>query len=200
MLWLAKQSDKSARLVQNRVLYKGKLYTKDRLQDLPLNLKEIGMKVTDTHVCFAGKYSVLSNLHPCSITYAGRQFRSAEHLYQYRKCIDLQRADIAEAVCQAEDAYDALRVSKAVQADKNWVMQSGRDLMKEVVLLKCQQVPRMADVLKQHNTRGFVEATVNPLWGSGITLASNDATSPETWKGLNLFGKILNEIVKEMQN
>ena len=39
---------------------------------------------------------------------------------------------------------------------------------------------------------------VDPIWGIGLSAYDKEAHTKETWKGLNLLGKILTEVRDEL--
>lgn len=197
-LRLAKKIDESSRFVQNKLRFQGRLYTKDTVQDMNINMDDLGMRFTEEHVFFAGQHAVLSNWYPCAITYGGQTFASAEHLYQHRKCIALQRPDLALKVLEAATPYNAMLVGKETKEDGDWISRTGYPIMKEVVAAKLQQAPRMKETLQKHAGKSFVEATRNSIWGAGIPLTGKEVTTQ--WRGKNLFGEILTNLARGLGN
>ena len=199
-LRLAKKKDDKAKLVQNKLLFKGKSYTIDTVTEMDIDKEYLGMKVSDKHVFFAGQHSVLSNWFPCVIHYGDAVFKSAEHLYQHQKCIDLKRKDLAKKVLAATSPYEAMRIGKEVAEDKEWVASTGSSIMKEVVAAKMEQCLEIRETLKKYPDKLFVEATRNNTWGSGVPLTAKDVDNQEAWKGNNLLGKILTTLARDMHD
>ena len=62
---------------------------------------------------FKYRYNVLCNYFMCKLRIWGNRLASAEHAYQWYKCIELNKFDLAEKVIMAPYAKDA----KALTSD-----------------------------------------------------------------------------------
>ena len=140
---------------------------------------------------FAGELSPLSNLHPCNITVQSVQWKSTEHFYQFNKCKDLGRSDLASEVYCAKSPREAMTIGGKVRPNNDWVMSRGLELMKTAVEAKFS-VPAMRQALL--NTQGLiVEATRNSIFGIGLPFTSPNLSNKHEWKGGNLMGQILTD-------
>ena len=195
VLETAKQHDNSAKLIQDKLLYKSKQYTVDNIHTIPIDLKLIGTKTTDSHIFFKGTYSPLSNLYQCELEVDGHCFNSSEQLYQYKKACDMEQMDIATKVLSTQDPYEAMAFGKHIRTDSDWVHTTGLQIMEEILTVKKLQVPEFRDLLHEYASKEFVEATTNKTWGSGIDLYAGDAFDPSKWSGKNLLGKSLKKLL-----
>ena len=196
VLKLAKETDQSATLVQDKLRYKDTMYTTDTVRNIPLDLNDISQKTSGKYVLFKGQYSILSKLYPCTLRYNNTVFNSFEQLYQYRKSSALGQHEVAANVMCAQTPYEAMKEGKAAKASDQWTASTGRDLMVDAVVIKYQQCSVFRDYLLRHKGKCFVEATNSKIWGSGVDLTSTKAMEESEWKGQNLMGKILRTLTK----
>ena len=196
VLKLAKEVDKNAKLVQDKIEFQKTLYSVDNIQTIPLDLQGIGTKVTDTHVFFKGRYSPLSNLYDCQLNVDGHTFHSSEHLFQFRKAIAMGHTDIADKVLASNDSFHAMMLGKKVPIDEEWATTTGTPLMEEALKVKFHQVPEFRDFIVEHREKAFIESSGNKIWGSGIDFYSDDASEPSKWTGKNFLGLTIKKLVQ----
>ena len=70
----SKDNKSKATVVNGSIKVHGKLYKREPLSDLDINLSEVGLNCSNTHVAFAGGYCPLSNLYSCEITIHGSHY------------------------------------------------------------------------------------------------------------------------------
>ena len=58
-------------LVEDKLRYKGKIYTHENIRDIPVDMTELGTITTYTHVLFAGDCTPLSNMYHTTFTIDG---------------------------------------------------------------------------------------------------------------------------------
>ena len=196
LLKLAKKTDDSATLVQDKLRYKDTMYTTDSVRNIPLDLNDISQKTSGKYILFKGQYSILSNLYPCTLHYNSTVFSSSEQLYQYRKASALGQHEVAAKVMRACVPYDAMKEGKAANASDQWTASTGSDIMVDAVVIKYKQCSMFKDYLLRHKGKFFVKATNSKIWGSGVDLSSTKAMEESEWKGQNLMGKILSTLTK----
>ena len=68
----------------------------------------------DDVITFRDDCDILSNFFMSNITVFGRVFRSAEHAYQWRKCIDCLRPDLASRIMRAFTPKKAKMIAHAL--------------------------------------------------------------------------------------
>ena len=77
-------------------------------------------------------------MYQCTVEYNGKQFKSAEHLYGYSKCVFADEAAVSELVFNAPDAFTAKRLTKTLDPTKhkNW-HKARSDIVKDVFTVDC---------------------------------------------------------------
>lgn len=180
-----------ASFVLDKLKFRNKLYSFENINDIPVDITSIGTKASDSHVFFAGEYSPLSNLHPCRLETEERIFPSSEHLYQYERALALDRNDVAEQVLETTTPRDAMIKGKQIKATDEWTKTEGLNIMKTILQLKFETVPRFRDLVLQHHGKIFVEASRHQIWGIGLPFTARTLEDSKSWNGDNLMGKAL---------
>ena len=137
-------------------------------------------------VLFHGARSPLSNFFPCNLNIWNMHFRSSEHAYQYKKCIETNNNSAASNVLRTETAVEAKRIGDEIGTSQEWQgMQQA--IMKEILKAKSQQCPQFVRALVNSNSRPLVEDTPNHFWGRG-----------QLGNGLNTLGNLLENLRSEL--
>ena len=118
----------------------------------------------------------------------------AEHMYQYKKCINVKRSDLALQVMKTNSPFDAMRISKQAYVSDEWTYNEGKNIMTQVVKAKVAQVPEFRNLIRSYKDKKFVEATTNRQWGIGVRLTAPGIEDKTKWTGSNLLGKIYGKI------
>ena len=113
-----KKVDPKAHMRGEKLFSKGKFYTIENAHSLPIDLHAASTKSSNGVTAFSGRFSRLSNLHPCNIIVNGRRFSSVEQVYQYEKAIVGQRKDIADRIRQTDDPVEAMYLGKGISQDE----------------------------------------------------------------------------------
>ena len=122
----AKLRDAEAKLVADKLIYKGRAYTLNTISSIDFDLEDLSTSTSQNVVAFAGRYSVFSNLYPCQITIDGQQFSSNEQFFQYQKCKEAGRDDVAAKVLLCTQPESAMSAGKEVQMTKAWSISTGK--------------------------------------------------------------------------
>lgn len=187
-----KQHDPSTAIVKSdSIRFRGNIYPLQKIKDIPIDISPLGLLVNETHTLFAGETCPLSNLYDCKLIADGVSFSSAEQFYQVQKCKAMGKPDIAIKILAAETAREAMVLGKQCATTKAWTASTGKEIMEKIAATKLQQVPEFQAMLKSNVGKILVEATVNPVWGSGVPIYAQDALNVDLWKGENMLGKIL---------
>lgn len=190
----AKKKDNYAKLVQDTLIYKNKRYDLSNLHTLDFDTTVVGEKSDSSKVAFSGRFSPLSNLHPCLFTIDNTDYQSTEHYYQYRKCLANNDKLTAEKALNASTPEAAMLIGKQVQAKREWIESTGIKLMEKATTAKFSQNQSLMDHLKKTEKKTIVESTRNNFWGSGISFTNRDALNADKYAGKNQMGKILMDI------
>ena len=113
--------DPKPTLIQDKLRFKGRLYTVESVMKIPIDMSRLGTKLSDTNdMLFAGEYTPLSNFCPCRISIDNTTFPSSEHLFQYKKAASLGQHDIAASILTAPTAFDAMKIRRGTTAGDDW--------------------------------------------------------------------------------
>jgi hypothetical protein len=193
----ARSQDEEARMVGDKLLYKRKFYSVENINTIDFDLQQLSMKQSDNTVAFAGRHSFLSNLHPCQMSVQGQEYSSNEQHFQYRKCQEAGRPDIAAQVLLCSQPEAAMHVGKQVRMPKEWSQATGRKIMKEGVKAKFED-PSLRKKLLATSKLDIFEATRHPLWGIGLPITFEQIFNKQRWTGGNLMGLVLQEVRQEL--
>ena len=148
-----------------------------------------------TIIAFKEDWDILSNYFMCKISVYGHTFRSAEQAYQWRKCRDCLRDDLAAQILRAPTPHKAKQIAYRLdeKAIKQWHEASGHIVvMAEVLTAKAQSNIDFRTTLLRTGITTIVEATKCTTWGCG--LPPHLAVTVNTFPGKNLCGQLLMEL------
>ena len=172
-----------------------------------------GHRTTDIEVCeaydadtsvvaFRANANPLSNFFICTITIDNIKFRSAEHAYQWRKCIHASHTDLADRILAAGTPADAKSISSELKSNEN-IIESWNDIknceMKCVLKAKWNCSGRFRQTLMSTANMTIAEATQDTYWGVGVAPNIAQHTKPTKFLGRNQLGKLLHLIRSEVQ-
>lgn len=131
---------------------------------------------------FTGKHAFLSNFAPSTIRWAGREWATAEHLYQARKTYPPHSHEIREAATPSI----AKKLGQTVPLLSYWD-DIKVDVMREVVEAKFYDNPKLVDKLTATGNEVLVEGNTwhDQFWGNCTCPRHKDAS------GVNALGIIL---------
>ena len=142
--------------------------------------------LSDRPVYFKGEKSPLSNFYQFSFKIWNMSFPSAEHAFQYHKCVTMGNNSAAAEVRQAPSPLEAKRAGDRVTPTPRW-----HDLKQgaayEIVKAKSRQCLPFYKALKDSQERLLIENTFDPYWGKG-----------SDGKGLNMLGRLLMTLRAEL--
>lgn len=186
-----KKTDPKTSFRGDKILHKGRLYDEAAVKDMPIDTHGACTKSDNNVTLFAGKFSKLSNLHPCQIEVDGQQWNSVEHFIQYQKAKAAEQHDMAIRIRNAEDATEALQLGKKVPANTQWDNQA-EALMEKALIVKFK-IPQFNNALRK--TESIIgEGTRHPIWGIGHSINHKGAFNTANWTGRNIMGKLLTKI------
>lgn len=158
------------------------------------------MKVTDKHVFFWGEWP--SNWFKCHFTvnHNGKEleFFNSEQYFMWMKAITFGDEEIAEQILEkGKNPKTAKALGRKVKNydDKVW-NEKRFDVMLDANMYKYTQNAELNSLIldPQFDGKKFVEASpLDGIWG--IKCGEEEALDDESnWKGLNLLGKVLDEV------
>lgn len=189
--------DAKVGLIKDKLQYEGKLYSKENLKDITIDLTSVGSSSTDMHTFFSGEYSPLSNLYSCKLKINETEYNSTEQYFQYQKCIAHEKPEIAMKVMSASTSREAMGIGKQVRYSDEWAKTTGIEILEKAIAEKIQCVPEFAKTLRECKDKLFAEATRHPIWGIGIQFSDNRKSNKNNWNGQNLMGQLLDKMAAE---
>ncbi len=151
-------------------------------------------------VAFRADYNIMSNFFMCKVTVFGIEFRSSEHAYQWRKCMDCLRPDLARRILRAATPKLAkLIASEICQRElRKWHDINGHIMVMRVVLAaKCLSNDDFGMALIDSEDKIIAESTRDMLWGSGLSPYFTKTSM--RFPGANLLGVLLMELRQELR-
>ena len=140
-------------------------------------------------------------MHECEIKDFGTSFSTSEHHYQFKKLKAHDKGAEAYELLIEEDSFKAMKKAKEclleAEVSESW-KQSAVDEMKATCRLKYQSCEHACNALL-NSWITLAEATGDPFWGTGLNVAQTLECIPDYWPGLNHMGKILMDILAELQ-
>lgn len=158
------------------------------------------LKKTPKFVFFYGTEDVFSNFHACTFKHQGKTFKSSEQAVMYRKALLFGATKIADAILRTStpNQAKALGRSKEIPFDES-IWEEHREKIYFEVLMDKFSIPKMCDALLNTGNRILVEASPrDTIWGVGLSANNPLIQYPNQWKGLNLLGKTLMKVRKEL--
>ena len=141
----------------------------------------------------------LSNFERVEMTYENIPFITSEHAYQWSKCVEALRVDLAEEVTKAKSPHEAKRIaSKINPIPANWHVIKD-DVMKKILTAKCQQSVKFRRVLLHTGDKIIIEARPDMHWGSGLSYNLTLTSKPAFHPGNNQLGKILMSLRSDLK-
>ncbi len=206
-----KKVGKEVKLVEDRLILRGKVYTLETLDTLPnwLSPFALSSKSNQETLVFFSALSPLSNFSPSVFHLNGTTFATCEHYYQYTKAVKLGDISAAAQILTEPDPAIAKRLGDKVEmharanktpAHQAWIQE--RDcVMLEGLLAKFSQNPHLATFLLDTGDTVLGEASPNDTyWGTGVPLKAEDACNQSTWKGSNRLGVIPRRVRHDIAN
>ena len=187
-----------ARLVVDKLLLNGKMYTTDDISNLPAELQPASISTITSNgiTAFFTYKSPLSNHYPCHIKIDDQQFTSVEQFFMYKKATFFKDTPTSVKILATADPKEAKSLGKRVkgfdQASWNSVCDG---FMMSGLEAKFHQNKDLMDFLKSTGNSKLVEANPHDqYWGAGLNLQDSKIWDQKNWTGKNTLGKLLEDI------
>ena len=191
-----KKVDNRTRLQGDKIKYKGQLFGINDVHKLPIEAHIACTESKNGITLFSGRFSRLSNLHPCKLVINGKEWPSVEHVYQHEKAIFAGRPEIAALITSSENPVEAMSIGKAIRLDTPDWNERANQVMTQALEVKFA-IPQFKLALQ--STKDIIgEATTNKYWGIGLTRGHSDAFLRDKWKGGNHLGELLMDLKSQL--
>ena len=185
---------KTVKLMGDRVLIDGKMYTHANLHSLPLKYSLEAartIKANNETIAFYSKYAYMSNFYPAEFLIDGKLYNCSEQYYQCQKLKHAGRDDLITEMMAEENPLSQKKMGDSLNLSKDGTWQNRKEsVMREALKHKFLQNPKLMKKLKETGNKTLVEATKDAYWGAGCTLNS-DKLRNNTWSGQNITGRLL---------
>ena len=92
-----------------------------------------------------------------------------------------------------------MKIGKQVKVGEQWSLTEGRKILEKGILAKASECEEFMLLLKAKKDKIFAEATHHKLYGTGLPLGNKENKDPTKWRGKNLMGELLTELVKHLR-
>ncbi len=134
-----------------------------------------------------------SNWYPAEFTYKGLNFLNSEQAFMWEKAMFFNDVVIADKILKTNYPDDAKALGRLVSGyDDSWDDVRYKFMLDICIEKFSQNIILREELLSKSN---FVEASpYDCIWGIGMGQSEEGINDPNNWKGLNLLGKVLDEV------
>lgn len=198
----AKKLNMESKIVGNKILLNGKMYTSADLDGLADDLLDGASQIKDVKggLAYRGEEAVLSNFHHAEFILDDHKFVTVEQYYQYKKCLTLGKINMAAKILRTAKPLQAKALGdKFDDTDSDDWMEIRAQCMLNGTVAKFSQKLELANKLLNNGEQGLYEATTDKYFGAGVGLGSN-LWKTGNWTGENAAGKICMNVRKLIKN
>ena len=119
----------------------------------------------------------------------------------FKKATLFKDDETAQRILEAKSPEEAKALGKRIIGfnTHTW-KQASSECMFEAMLAKFRDNPELRTFLPQTKNTTLVEASpTDKVWGIGLPLHNKDCFDPDSWKGKNLAGKVLERVRQTIQ-
>ena len=139
----------------------------------------------------------LSNWYLSDFAVNGRRFTSVEQYMMYSKAMTFQDIAIAQRIMFTYDVAEIKSLGRKVHnyVDEVWASQR-YDIVRTGVYYKFVYNDKLRYELLRNTGKIFAECAVGDMiWGIGLSMIDSNRFDMSKWRGQNLLGKCINEVV-----
>lgn len=136
----------------------------------------------------------LSNWYPSKFNYKGHTFNNSEQAFMWEKASVFKDYETAKKILNSTSPKEAKDLGRQVKGFDNKIWEEVRyEYMFDVCVQKFIQNEDLKKQLLASDN--YVEASpYDTIWGIGMSENQPGIENSNNWKGLNLLGKVLNEV------
>ena len=154
------------------------------------------MKVTDKHILFWN--DIFSNFQYAVIKNEYGTFYSSEQYFMYRKALFFKDDEVAELILNERIPGKCKKLGRSIiNFDKDKWFTVCESVMEDAVFQKFNQNKSLLNEILdvKYDDKKFVEASpYDDIWGIKLSEENPDADDETKWRGLNLLGKVLDNV------
>ena len=175
-------------------------YTYRDIDRLPhgLSLEKAKVVTVDDGLAFQGHHAFMSSMFPCKILFESHVYSNAEQLFQTMCAVEANDRELASEIRSENDPYVIRRMAKKIRITK--VNEDRKvEIMRKVIRLKFDQNDNLRDKLLA-TVGNLYEATMDRLFGCGLTLSQKKDIKSENVKSGNKLGLLLQQYREDILN
>ena len=145
---------------------------------------------------FFGQYCPLSNFYPAKFTLDGNTFNCTEQFIQFSKAqLFGDQKTAADILLETDPVKQKSLGRKVINFDlKKW-QDAIPNLITRGIAQKIEENVAVKNFLQDTGDTEIVEASIRDrIFGIGLSLTDKNKTDKTKWNGMNLQGKMLQEI------
>ncbi|KAG2379392.1 hypothetical protein C9374_007531 [Naegleria lovaniensis] len=145
--------------------------------------------------------SVFSQWHMRSITIDSITFSCCEQYMMYQKAKLFRDDDVAQQILKTSSSQKSMKaLGRKVKNFSNDIWEANRErIVYEGNYAKFTQHSDLRRTLLENVDCEYVEASpYDAIWGIGLSQDDPKAKRRETWKGLNLLGRVLTQLREDL--
>jgi hypothetical protein len=196
-----RHGDRRARLVVDKLIINGRVYTVDTIDRLPEHLQPslLASPSQDDTLVFFTKASPLSNHYPCKFVVDKTQYNCMEQFLMNAKALHFSDTHMASKIMGTSDPVAQKGFGKqVVDFDRQDWQNVVPDILNRGVLAKFTQDITCKEFLQNTGVKIIGEANPNDrFFGIGIRLGDDNVWNRDRWAH-NLLGKCLMEVRNEL--
>ena len=188
----------------DRLVIDGKEYGANDMMDIPapFNLKKNCERENGEKIAFFGKWSPLSNFHPCKFKVQGQEFNCAEQFLQHSKATFFDDDETAHKIMLTKSPAKMAALGHRVKHFKqeDWEAMAA-EIVERGIWAKFSQNSKLAKYLLQTGDKHLLEANgKGGYWGTTLSLKDSDVLTKVDYSGDNNLGKILIRVRNNLKN
>ena len=194
---------KKCRMEGDALILNGTKYTVKNLHDLPEQLSGfcVGSRSDTETYAYFGDMNPFSNFYPSPFTYNGITYNHSEQFIQSEKAKLFEDETINQQIMMAENGLECKKLSKNIKNYRHeaW-KQAAMERCEPGITAKFMQNPKLIRLLQSTEDKLIVEASRDPVWGTGISITDKDVLTREKWSGHGIMSKILMRLRNKLRS
>ena len=188
---------RKCRMEGDVLILKGIKYTVNNLNELPeeLNGFHASSRNNDDIFAFFGEANPFSNFHTSKFTVNGVEYTNSEQFIQSEKAKYFKDEATARRILQASSGLECKKLSREIKNYRHEEWKNIAAVLSEPgISAKFDQNPTLKSLLVSTGDKLVVEASRDPVWGTGIPLNNREVLTRSKWVGNGILSDSLMDI------